>query len=58
MYLPPYSPDFNPIEQGFSSIKSSLRRNQDKDSLYAIDEACQKVTAEHARNYYISSGYI
>ena len=28
IYLPPYSPDFNPIEEAFSSIKASLRRNE------------------------------
>ena len=27
-FLPPYSPDFNPIEEAFSSIKASLRRNE------------------------------
>ena len=26
LYLPPYSPDFNPIEQAFSKIKGLLRR--------------------------------
>ncbi|KIO18220.1 hypothetical protein M407DRAFT_51997, partial [Tulasnella calospora MUT 4182] len=28
-YLPPYSPDFNPIEEAFSCIKSWIRRNDD-----------------------------
>jgi hypothetical protein len=28
-YLPPYSPDFNPIEQGFSAMKAWIRRNND-----------------------------
>ena len=27
-YLPPYSPDFNPIEQAFSKIKGLLRRSE------------------------------
>ena len=26
VYLPPYSPDFNPIEQAFSKLKASLRK--------------------------------
>lgn len=26
-YLPPYSPDFNPIEEGFSGMKAWIRRN-------------------------------
>ena len=29
LYLPPYSPDLNPIEKGFSVFKSALRRNYD-----------------------------
>jgi transposase len=28
MYLPPYSPDFNPIEKAFAVIKSNLKRTQ------------------------------
>jgi transposase len=28
MYLPPYSPNFNPIEKGFAVIKSDLKRTQ------------------------------
>ncbi len=26
MFLPPYSPDFNPIEEAFSKVKGSLRK--------------------------------
>jgi DDE superfamily endonuclease len=29
LYLPPYSPDFNPIKEGFSAMKSWIRRNRD-----------------------------
>jgi len=28
-YLPPYSPDFNPIEEGFSAMKAWIRANRD-----------------------------
>jgi transposase len=28
-YLPPYSPDFDPIEEGFSSMKAWLRHNRE-----------------------------
>ncbi|KIK24466.1 hypothetical protein PISMIDRAFT_98660 [Pisolithus microcarpus 441] len=28
LYLPPYSPDFNPIEEAFSAIKAWIRANQ------------------------------
>ena len=27
-YLPPYSPDFNPIEEAFAELKACIRRNQ------------------------------
>lgn len=30
IYLPPYSPDFNPIEEGFSSMKAWIRRNREE----------------------------
>jgi len=29
VYLPPYSPDFNPIEEAFSALKAWIRRNRD-----------------------------
>jgi hypothetical protein len=29
IYLPPYSPDFNPIEEGFSAMKAWIRRNRE-----------------------------
>jgi hypothetical protein len=29
LYLPPYSLDFNPIEEGFSTMKAWIRRNKD-----------------------------
>lgn len=34
LYLPPYSPDLNPIEEGFSAMKAWLRRSRD----YALME--------------------
>jgi hypothetical protein len=34
LYLPPYSPDFNPIEEGFSAMKAWIRRHRD----YALIE--------------------
>jgi hypothetical protein len=29
IYLPPYSPDYNPIEEGFSAMKAWIRRHRD-----------------------------
>lgn len=34
VYLPPYSPDFNPIEEGFSAIKAWIRRHQELSLAY------------------------
>ncbi|QRV93328.1 DDE superfamily endonuclease [Ceratobasidium sp. AG-Ba] len=36
LYLPPYSPDLNPIEQAFAVIKAKIRRNRD----YVLGEMC------------------
>ncbi|KAJ8594939.1 hypothetical protein M405DRAFT_728936, partial [Rhizopogon salebrosus TDB-379] len=44
VFLPPYSPDYNPIEQTFSAIKAYLRRHFDDKSLTAIVRACQGIT--------------
>jgi transposase len=67
LYLPAYSPDLNPIELAFSSIKSWLRKNRDRvnQELEAEDgvvydifwEAVYNVTAEHAKGWYSHCGY-
>jgi transposase len=67
LYLPAYSPDFNPIELAFSSIKAWLRANRarinadlktDKGSVYhAIWEAVYSVTADDAKGWYGHCGY-
>ena len=58
IFLPPYSPDLNPIEQAFSSIKSYLRRHWADFSLSAIDNACHNITPDMAWDFIQSSGYI
>ena len=58
-FLPPYSPDYNPIELGFSAIKKYIRRNgshlrkemskQDDTGVYAfLVEAVFTVTPDQA----------
>jgi transposase len=57
-YLPPYSPDFNPIEQLWSKIKAILRRLQarDQDGLVAaIARALAEVTPDDLRGYFFHS---
>ena len=58
--LPPYSPDFNPIEQVFSQIKSHLRKAEARtlDALWrAIGDICDLVEPRACRNYFTAAGY-
>jgi transposase len=60
LYLPPYSPDFNPIEQSFSKVKSLLRRAEARtcESLIeAIGRALSAVSARDARGFFGHCGY-
>jgi len=60
VYLPPYSPDFNPIEQAFSKIKSLLRRVQarTRESLIeAMGRALDAVTVRDTRGFFRHCGY-
>ncbi len=60
IYLPPYSPDFNPIEPVFSKIKTELRRRELR-TIRALEDAFGEsldwVTEDHARHYFGNSGY-
>jgi transposase len=54
MYLPPYSPDFNPIEMAISKTKAMLRKlaKRDLEGLHeGIGEALQSITPRDARAY-------
>ncbi len=60
LYLPAYSPDYNPIEEAFSKIKSLLRKAAagSKEVLVeAIGQALSAVTAEDALGYFEHAGY-
>ena len=60
-FLPPYSPDFNPIEKMWSKIKASLRKAKARTweaLLAAIKAALQEVSDSDARNWFQSCGYI
>jgi transposase len=61
LYLPPYSPDLNPIEKLFSKLKTLLR----KAALRATEELWTEIgtllntiTASECANYFASSGYV
>jgi transposase len=57
VYLPPYSPDFNPIETVISEIKSHLRKIKARtftEICDAVNVAIDSVTPEHATNYFLN----
>lgn len=60
-YLPPYSPDLNPIEKMFSKLKALLRKAATRtvEALWSsIGELLDKFTARECANYFASSGYV
>ena len=60
LFLPPYSPDLNPIEQAYSKLKAHLRRIGARtfDTLInAIGEVCDLFTPEECRSFFRHAGY-
>jgi transposase len=62
-YLPPYSPDYNPIEQAFSVIKAHLRCNgitffESHALYYELYRACNVITPEMMWGFFLHSGYL
>ena len=60
VYLPPYSPDFSPIEQCWSKVKTRLRKAKarDRDTLdKAIVDALGEVTESDAIGWFRHCGY-
>jgi transposase len=60
IYLPPYSPDFNPIENLFAKIKALLRREAARtiDTLWAaIGRILDLVTPRECQNMFAAAGY-
>lgn len=61
LFLPPYSPDYNPIEEAFSFVKSFLRHHDDllqslPDPTIVIREAFNTI-GEHCNSWITHSGY-
>lgn len=59
-YLPPYSPDFNPIEQAWSKVKSvvrSLRPPSYRKLVRAIGEGLRRIDPTECSHYFQNSGY-
>ncbi len=60
LFLPPYSPDFNPIEKMWSKVKASLRSAEARtpdELIPAIAAALAKVTPKDALHWFASCGY-
>jgi transposase len=60
VYLPPYSPDFNPIEQAFSKVKDLMRRAEARTRealLEAMGVALSAVSARDAQGFFGHCGY-
>jgi transposase len=60
IYLPSYSPDYNPIEEAFAKIKNLLRKAsaRSKEALVeAIGAALSAVSAADARGFFEHAGY-
>ena len=60
LYLPPYSPDFSPIEETFSKVKGIVRKAQARSRealVEAMGKALDAVTARDARGFFEHCGY-
>ena len=60
VFLPPYSPDFAPIEQAFSKLKQFLRRAEARTRATlddAITAGLGTITAADARAWFAHCGY-
>jgi hypothetical protein len=60
LYLPPYSPDSNPIEQAFAKLKAMLRKAAERtlDDLWrTIGRIIEAFTPAECANYFAAAGY-
>jgi transposase len=60
LFLPPYSPDLNPIEMAFAKLKARLRAAAARtiDDLWkAIGSICKLFSTEECSNYFSAAGY-
>jgi transposase len=59
-YLPPYSPDLNPIEMAYSKFKALLKKAAARtidDLRIAIAQALPQLTPNDCANYFTAAGY-
>jgi transposase len=61
LYLPPYSPDLNPIEMAFSKLKALLRKAAEHTIprlLRRIGRIAKSFSARECRNFLRHAGYV
>lgn len=61
LYLPPYSPDLNPIERLFAKLKTLLRKAaaRSRETLWTtIGQLLDAFSSKECRNYILSCGYV
>jgi len=60
LFLPPYSPDFNPIEQAFSKLKAHLRKAAER-TIHGLWDAIGRIlglySPQECVNYFANAGY-
>ena len=60
LFLPPYSPDLNPIEMAFAKLKALIRKAAARtyDALWrAVGDVCDLFSDEECYNYFKAAGY-
>ncbi len=60
LFLPPYSPDFNPIELAFSKFKAHMKRLKPRtiDDLWkAAGKVCDLFKPDECMNFFVADGY-
>ena len=60
LFLPPYSPDLNPIEMAFSKLKTLIRKGAARtyQALWKlVGEVCDPFPPRECRNYFLAAGY-
>jgi transposase len=58
-YLPPYSPDLNPIENAFARLKAHLRKSAARtlDALERAAKALRQFKPDQCANFFAQAGY-
>jgi transposase len=60
LFLPPYSPDFNPIEKAFSKLKAHLRKAAER-TIHGLWDAISRIldlySPQECDNYFAACGY-